>query len=103
MVLNGPAKMVDGQTTIAHHSSLMLDMSVTRRVGILDIHTIVLIFIGAFSLGSAVGCTAGTTAVGECGPKTVLLPGWDGSCSNESAFAAGAMCKGVPCAQSVWA
>jgi len=103
LVRDGPTKTVDGQTTIADHSSRMLNMSVTRRLGILNIRTIVLAFIGAFSLGSAVDGTGGTTAVGECVPKTILLPGWDGSCSNEGAFAARAMCHGVPCAQSVWA
>ena len=30
-------------------------------------------------------------------------PGWDGSCSADGALVAGAMCNGVPCAQSIWA
>ena len=42
-----------------------------------------------------------------CDPNAPSLPfggppGWDGSCSNEGGLAAGAMCSGVPCAQSVW-
>jgi hypothetical protein len=46
---------------------------------------------------------------GTCGQSGVSsLPfngpaGWDGMCSADGALPAGAMCDGVPCAQSVWA
>jgi len=44
---------------------------------------------------------------GDCNQSGVATvpfngpPGWDGSCTNEDALGAGAMCGGVPCAQYV--
>jgi hypothetical protein len=47
---------------------------------------------------------SGTCAQAGAGALPFNGPaGWDGSCSSEGGLAAGALCNGVPCAQSIWA